>query len=280
MHLTDIITLHLDKDNNNNSLKMGYFSQRKKQARENIFMVASIVVTAIIYSILWFDCEDSYFVSFLRGWQFHLYVFNILLLIYTLWHRKLAYSLLVAFLLLLNFGSLAKTARLFFNDTSDSTKAFNVLYKKGPQDYENIFSPEDVLLRRQGKLQLSPNISASFMSFEKFDQVFTVINIDFSHIDIPEQKVVFNNLARFVDNQDDPVVIVGDFGIPSWSPIFREFLIKTDLDVKNRILYTDGKRYFAPFIIPTINVLGFDNIGIRRLKFIPEDQNFDIKLAF
>lgn len=259
---------------------MGYFSQRKKQARENIFMVASIIVTAIIYSILWFDCKDSLFVGLLRGWQFHLYLFNILLLLYTLWHRKLSYSLLVAFLLFLNYGSLAKTARLFFNDTSESTKAFNVLYKKGSQNYENIFSPEDVLLRRQGKLQLSPHISASFMSFEKFDRVFTIINVDFSEADYSEQKIAFNNLARFVENQDDPVVIVGDFGIPSWSPLFREFLIKTDLHVKNRILYTDGKRYFAPFIVPTINVLGFDNIGIRRLKFIPEDQSFDIKLAF
>lgn len=88
------------------------------------------------------------------------------------------------------------------------------------------------------------------------------------------------NLARFVDRQDDPVVIAGDFGLPSWSPLFREFLDKTGLSVKNRILFTDGVRYFAPFSAPTVNVLGYGNIGIRRLRFIPETKSFDIKLTF
>lgn len=259
---------------------MGYFSQRKKQARENLFMVISLLLIAIVYCILLFDTQTSSFINELRSWQFHLYLFNILFLLYTLWHRKFFYTFLAAFLLILNYGSIAKTSRLFFSDTSDRFRSFNVTYQKGLQNYPVIQNPEEVLVHRSGKLELSPQISASFISFEKYDQVITLVNVDFSKIEPAEQKLVFNNLAEFVANQDEPVVVFGDFGIPSWSPIFRDFLINTDLDVKNRILFSDGEQYFRLFTVPTINVLGFKNIGIRRLKFLPESKSFDIKLAF
>lgn len=258
---------------------MSYFSQRKKQARENLFMVVSLTVITIIYSVLIFDNQDNAFTGFLRNWQFHFYLFNIFLLAFTLWHQKYFYSFLTLLLLIFNYGSLAKTARLFTNETSQSTQAFNVVYKKGPQDYENILNAREVLIRRSGKIDLSPHIQASFMSFEKYDQVITLVNLDFSKAPSGELATAFNNLAQFVDNQDEPVVIVGDFEQPSWAPLFRDFLFKTGLHVKNRILFTDGKKYFKPFLVPSINVLGFDNVAIRRLKFIPESKSFDIKLV-
>lgn len=280
MLFTNIIMPRLRKDNNSNRLKMGYFSQRKKHARENMFMAVSLLVVVIIYSVVWFGGDNNAFVRFLRGWQFHFYLFNIFLLLYTLWHRKVLYTAAASLLLVLNYASIAKTARLFWNDSNESTRAFNVVYKKGEQNYENIIDTRDVLLRRQGMARLSPNVSVSFMSFEKYDQVFTLVNVDFSKVSQSEKETAFMNLARFVDRQDDPVVIAGDFGLPSWSPLFREFLDKTGLSVKNRILFTDGVRYFAPFNAPTVNVLGYGNIGIRRLRFIPETKSFDIKLTF
>lgn len=259
---------------------MGYFSQRKKHARENLFMVISLSLIAIIYSVLLFDVQDNFFITFLRRWQFHFYLFNIFLLIYTVWHGKVFYSVLAALLLIFNYGSLAKTARLFFNDTSDNALAFNVFYKKGGQDYENALNAKEVLLRRKGKISLSPRAQASFVSFEKYDQVITLVNLDFSKAVPEELPSAFANLARFVKNQDEPVVIVGDFQLPSWTPLFRDFLSQTGLRVKNRILFTDGKNYFKFFVVPSINVLGFDNIAIRRLKFMPENRSFDIKLVF
>lgn len=259
---------------------MGYFSQRKKQARENLFMVASLIVTAIIYSVLIFDNQDNAFTGFLRNWQFHFYLFNIFLLAFMLLHRKYFYSFLAALLLIFNYGSLAKTARLFSNDTSESTQAFNIIYKKGVQDFENILNAKEVLIRRNGKIELSPNLQASFMSFEKYDQVITLVNLDFSKARRKELATAFNNLAKFVADQDEPVVIVGDFKLPSWAPLFRDFLMKTGLDVKNRVLFTDGKSYFKLFNTPSINVLGFDNVAIRRLKFDPNSRSFDIKLVY
>lgn len=32
--------------------------------------------------------------------------------------------------------------------------------------------------------------------------------------------------------QDDPVIVVGDFGEPSWSPEMKDFLSATQLKVK------------------------------------------------
>ena len=259
---------------------MGYFSQRKKHARENLFMVVSLSVVAIIYSILLLAGQDNFFTAFLRRWQFHFYLFNIFLLLYTLWHGKIVYSVLAALLLMFNYGSLAKTARLFFNDTSDSTLAFNVVYKKGGQNYENILNAKEVLLRRKGKIALSPHAEASFMSFEKYDQVITLVNLDFSKISKKELPTAFANLEQFVKRQDEPVVIVGDFQLPAWAPLYRNFLSETGLQVKNRVLFTTGKDYFKFFVVPSINVLGFDNIAVRRLKFMPESKSFDIKLVF
>lgn len=259
---------------------MGYFSQRKKHARENLFMIISLSVVTVIYSILLFSGQDNCFTGFLRRWQFHFYLFNVFLLAYTLWHGKVFYSVLAALLLIFNYISLAKTARLFFNDTSDSTLAFNVVYKKGMQNYENILNAKEVLLRRAGKIGLSPKAQASFMSFEKYDQVITLVNLDFSKIAKNELPTAFANLAQFVEKQDEPVVIVGDFQLPVWAPLFRNFLSDTGLQVKNRVLFTDGKDYFKFFVVPSVNVLGFDNIAVRRLKFMPDSKSFDIKLVF
>ena len=110
--------------------------------------------------------------------------------------------------------------------------------------------------------------------------MITLVNLDFSKIAKNELPTAFANLAQFVEKQDEPVVIVGDFQLPVWAPLFRNFLSDTGLQVKNRVLFTDGKDYFKFFVVPSVNVLGFDNIAVRRLKFMPDSKSFDIKLVF
>lgn len=259
---------------------MGYFSQRKKHARENMFMAVSLFVIAIIYSVIWFDSEANAVVRFFRGWQFHFYLFNIFLLLYTLYHRKIVYSVIAVSLLLLNYMSLAKTARLFINDSNESPQKIEITYKKGIQGYDNININDDIILHRQGKADLSPNIDVAFTTFEKYNQVFTLISVDFSEVSTAEKVTAFNNLSRFVDLQDNPVIIIGDFGVPSWAPLFRNFLDKTELSVKNKILFTDGQKSIALFQTPSINILAYNNVGIQKLTFSPKSRIFDINLSF
>lgn len=65
--------------------------------------------------------------------------------------------------------------------------------------------------------------------------------------------------------QDDPVIVVGDFGEPSWSPEMKDFLSATQLKVKNRMILKSRRHRFNPFAVPQFYVLAFDNVGIISL---------------
>ena len=80
-------------------------------------------------------------------------------------------------------------------------------------------------------------------------------------------------MAEFVLQRDEPVIIVGNFGIPAWHPVFKSFLSETSLRVKNKILLRDNQGSFNPFIVPRVNVLGFDNVGIEKVMFMPNSRN-------
>lgn len=259
---------------------MGYFSQRKKLERENLFMVCSLWAIAVVFFITLLGSQGSGLVIFLNRWAFHFYLFNLFILGYTLWHRRMVYFLFALTFLVLNYVSVARTANLFFNRDVASVDYFNVIYKKGAQDYDKIVNLNHELVRRSGIIELSPGRKASFIVFEKNHRLFTVISLDFGNLKNQEQETVFCNLAEFVQSRDDPVIVVGDFGIPAWADTFKRFLIKTDLKVKNKILLTDGRNAFKPLSVPTINVLAYNNIGIRRLKFDEKAKKFDIRLSF
>lgn len=255
---------------------MGYFSQRKKHARQNLFMLISLLILSIIYIFLLFDTTNNTVFKFLRDWQFHFYLYNIFLVLYTIIHKRCSYALVAIFLMFLNYGSLAKSARLFFNQEQNGKNQIEISYHKGEQNYKIVSKQEHI--EKQGKIDLSPNLGAFFVSFKEQDFLFTIINLDFSKKYASEYKMAFRNLARFVSMQNGPVIIVGDFGIPSWNPIFRKFLNQTDLSVKNRILFTDGKASFRFWFVPSINILGFDNIGIKNISM--QGKQFDIDLVY
>lgn len=255
---------------------MGYFSQRKKHARQNMFMLISLLILAVIYFCLWLDDGSNSVCNFFRDWQFHIYLYNIFLFVYTLFHRRTGYAVLAVFLMFLNYGSLAKSARLFFNQEPTSSNRIDVVFHVGDQNYQSLV--QDKNIARQGKMELSPNLQASFLAFEEDNRLITLINLDFPQKYQMEYATAFHNLEKFVSAQNGPVIIVGDFGVPSWSPIFRKFLKNTDLNVKNRILFTDGKQSFRFFFIPTINILGFDNLGIEKL--LMKGKDFHIRLSY
>ena len=256
---------------------MGYFSQRKKHARQNMFMLISLVILAVIYFLLWLDDGTSSFLKSLRHAQFHFYLYNIFLVLYTLFHRHLAYMFFALMLMFCNYGSLAKSALLFFNHEPSGSEQLEVLYHKGEQNYLSVDNKNAI--KHQGKLELSPHLSASFVGIEKHqDNLIMIINLDFPKKYEAEYQTALHNLEKFVVAQNGPVVIIGDFGIPSWDILFRDFLNKTDLSVKNRILFTDGKSSFRFWFVPSINILGFDNFGIKSMSM--KGQNFHINLGY
>ena len=127
---------------------------------------------------------------------------------------------------------------------------------------------EDMPLR-SGKINFSHNQEASFMVFEQSGHRFVLLNLYFSRLPISEQETVFRNLAEFVLSQDDPVIVVGDFGVPAWIPVFKNFLKKTALEVKNHIILSDGRYRINPFAVPTFYILGYRNVGVSDITFLP-----------
>lgn len=254
---------------------MGYFSQRKKHARQNMFMLISLMVLAIVYFLLWFDDGTDSFFRYLRQGQFHFYLYNIFLLLYTLFHRHIIYAVFSIFLLFWNYGSLAQSARLFFNQEPKGLNHLEVTYQKGNQKYLPIVENN---IKHQGKMELSPHLGASFVSVEKQGTLITVVNLDFSKKYKPEIFTALQNLEKFVLAQNGPVIIIGDFGIPSWDVLFRKFLINTRLSVKNKVLFTDGKSPFCFWFVPTLNILGFDNVGIKDIYM--KKQKLHINLGY
>ena len=134
--------------------------------------------------------------------------------------------------------------------------------------------------QRAGKLHLTPKRTASFLTVTKGNHKFIFVNIDFSGIKAEEEKIVFDNLAEFVLKQDEPLIIIGDFGIPAWSKTFQSFLNKTELEVKNHIIMSDGGSKFNIFTIPSINVLAYRNVGLEDLTFLPPKKNSKHPLLF
>ena len=91
---------------------------------------------------------------------------------------------------------------------------------------------------KSGRILFSPQYSGSYMMFIAENQPMVLVNIDFSGLTHEQEGTVYHNLGEFVIAQDNPVVIVGDFGIPAWSKTFQKFLNKTGLEVKNHVILT------------------------------------------
>lgn len=143
---------------------------------------------------------------------------------------------------------------------------YQLVHQSGESEKSFILTNKTPL--RAGKIKLSPKYSASFLVFEENGKNLIFVNVDFGKLKKSEEKNVFDNLAEFVLSQDEPLIIVGDFGIPAWSETFKNFLAKTDLEVKNRIIMTDGKSWFDLFSIPSINLLGYRNLGLKNVDIL------------
>lgn len=111
------------------------------------------------------------------------------------------------------------------------------------------------------------------MVFEQNEKRFVLINLYFARLPISEQSTVFKNLTEFILSQDDPVIVIGDFGLPSWIPVFKKFLNDTALEVKNGIILSEGRHRFNPFTIPTFYILAYRNVGIEDITFFPPQKS-------
>lgn len=133
---------------------------------------------------------------------------------------------------------------------------------------------------KSGRILFSPKYTGSYMMFIAENQPIVLVNIDFSGLPHEQENLVYHNLGEFVTAQDNPVVIVGDFGIPAWSKTFQKFLNKTGLEVKNHVILSNGKYRFNLFSVPSFNLLAYKNFGVSNVRFLPKNGNKRYPLLF
>ncbi len=257
---------------------MGYFSQRKKRARENLFMLFSLVVLFFIYLILFFEIGTEDFLINLRNCLLHIYFFNLALLLYIAVHQKYLYLCFCTILLILGYTGITSEARLFFNYSNPTANELQVNYKKGQQDYALADRVIQEKILNKGKIFLSPNVECPFEVIHQGEQDYTLIAVDFSKVSAHEKEIALHNLQKYVLMQNNPVIAYGDFGMPAWSKDFQKFLQQTDLSVKNKVIFSDGKDNFKFWFVPTINVLAFKHTGLKSIENYGKSFRFNLNI--
>ncbi len=264
---------------------MGYFSQKKKRRRENMFIAVSLIILGIIAVLNSFDSIGN-LSFFIKNYFFQLYLFNIFILFFALYCRKVLFAILSLVLLLFGYAYISSASNIFINtkvDAADKTFLLNYSEQQKQTAADILTKIPDMQAESYGKVKLSPRYSASYMAYRSENSKLTLVRVDFSGMKISEQKGIFDNLAEFVSLRDEPLVIYGNFGTPAWSPYFKEFLHKTSLEIKNRIILSNLHGFFTLFNAPVINVVAYSNIGISEISGSsatekqPETITFDIQ---
>ena len=290
---------------------MGYLNQRKRQANVYELLTASLFVLSICCILVCFFKHFGITTFINKGlFQVYLYTLAMIVLAFSFHFWKHALGLIiVAFILFLTIGA---GSNLFFNVKTSGLQTIRLFYQPkvsnfhhsdkqisrvrpdvaalitGPNtEINNLLSDMHLPLLSEdgfvmmtphesfenGELMLSPHGRAGFVRLDFNGTKLVFISLDLSSFTFKEQRIAFKNLAEFVNAQDDPVLIVGRFGQPAWSFDFMRFLNKTGLEVKNRILLSNGESFFNPFVVPSLMVLAYKDFGIKELSFMSKKGN-------
>lgn len=245
---------------------MGYLSQKKRNAREGTFLKWMLFIFTILTLLFLLPQKDI----FLKNWLFQIYVINILIFIYALIIRRFYYCLGFAVLLVVNYFQIAMSARIFTNFDSSGEHDISVIYSPAsPLEVE----ADNAIILRKGHLVLGQKEIAPFMAIEKNGHVFTLIRVDLEHNTPKERAIGLLQLRNFISDQDDPVIVFGDFGLPAWSKEMKAFLEDTNLEIKNRILFVKTGSRYSYFSSPKFYILSFQNVGVEDINvFAPKDD--------
>ena len=289
---------------------MGYLSQKKKEQHINTFLNYTVVIFAV-YTLLALS-DFGFGFSFLRNSYFLCYLILLAMCIYAFVVKRWLPAISLLGLIIINFVSLSSYTNIFFNTGAKGTEELRLIYQNHSQNPELLIKygkkhqadilafnnhhirlsiPKDdnylypsydkadtsLILsttepKSRGKVYFSSAQEASYVVINKGQHTLLILNIDFSNLSSGSAPNVYKNMTEFVKQQNVPVLIVGDFGMVSWSPLFQKFLIDTGLEVKNHVILSDGQRTFDLFNAPQINVLGYKTLGLKDIEILGNSQ--------
>lgn len=242
---------------------MGYLSQKKHQARENIiFLTAAAIVILLTAGSF---ANPGFCFGFFN--LFHLFCLSGLLFLYALWRRKYKFILFFALAWLINYTTLSSSANIFLSDKFDGSRRLELEFTPG-QELAALFKQEDIAA--SGSLIIAGKYTASYVVVGR-DEPLTIIQVEFVKIPDNEYPLIFKHLSDFILRQDTPVIVFGEFGIPAWNRSFKQFLDISGLSVKNRLLFTQNSPYNI-FSVPGFYVLGFREMGVNDIFVSQKDE--------
>lgn len=249
---------------------MGYLSQKKHQFRENLFLnVISIVLTFFTLFSLINVNFDIVFPNF-----FHLYILSFIMFIYSLIANKYKVSLIFVMLFIINYTVLSASGNIFLSDTYNGTKKIKLTFDESLNINGDFCGSET----NTGSLILADKVIAPYIKI-KNNTPLTIVKINLKDVSLNLRKKILKKLKAFITKQDNPVILYGDFGEPSWKRHLRRFIVQTRLSVKNRLLFTRDKPYNV-FSTPSFYVLGFNDMGIDNVVIKNNGKtniiNFDV----
>ena len=290
---------------------MGYLSQKKKYNRikEILNAFLFLIIVALLTLFVW---KDSLLGDFISQWLFQFYILMILIAILSAYYRFYGYSFCIfisAFILFLYIGM---GGNLLFNFTTTGQQSLSIIYQTRSEQLNDItlqinkhnidfaglikeksknfsgyigeLNPSATLadshliltphnINKSGEVLLSQTLTAGFADISKQQERFVFISLDFSNASKKELKIALKNLSEFINMQDIPVIVIGDFGIEAWSPEMLIFMEKTGLSVKNSVILNKGTGFINPLNTPTINLLAYKDFGIKKISFLKAKKN-------
>ena len=292
---------------------MGYLSQRKNHVRFNLLLNIVLISLAIVVLLPFILGSTAYLTHVLSSYRFQYYLISVALIALSLYTRFSVHAILFLLVFLLNYFSISSNSNIFFNTTASNSQEIKIAYFNGMEDVDSVVefaqhnNVEIIALNRilpdapatnmqsyydfhsrnkssilartslagSGTIALSPEYEASYVLYRTSIGNVIIMNIDFEGISFTEKDIVLQNLGDFILRQYTPVVVVGDFGVSTYSPAFKKFLIRTELSVKNRVILKDWGSISEP---PTINILGYSSIGIKEITNL--NKGFNQPAAF
>ena len=242
---------------------MSYFSQKKQKIREQHLFTSAIFIFALFSISLLFYTHSQSICNLTDGLVFYAFIINIMFIAFSIKRKKwkaLGFFLTYFFIF---YTSITSHANIFINSKINSPKNISIEYTHN----NKIDFGDNTQVAKSGYINLDKETRANFYTIYKYNENITFVSLDLSNVKQAKISHIMNNLTKFVLSENNPIIIIGNFGIPAWNNDFKLFLDKNSLSVKNALLFKDNKLKTDLFITPKLQVLSFDNVGINQLKF-------------
>lgn len=228
---------------------MSYLKQKKQKKQENILFRTLALILILITVNGFFDAQNNQTLHQINNFRIQIYAITILFLFFSILKRRILGIIIGTILVLINYGIISTYTNVLKNIEIKDGQEINVNYTN--QSLNDSYSKSSLIFSKQS---IAPKFDVTTKDHNNI-----VILVDFSKE--PNINNALNKLKNFILTQDDPIIIVGNFGYPLWHPEMKDFLEKTGLKSKNKLIIET----INPLYIPVINVLGFSNSGVKEI---------------